>query len=441
MSTYVYNLIQISQLYNRWDNNHGATVVCKALGFSFGLHYLASGGTGPMIGHQKNIQCEGGEADVWECPTPGILDCNHAEHDAGAHCFGTILDDQENNPDTLQIHGIWGSVPGEERLECQSGSFCDRENKKCVSLPSECPAMPSAASESCLCPTAMERCQQDCRTERAPKPDSVRLSSEEEKADNCIDIDLTTNCNSKDSKEFPFLVLKYAEPITVKQVFVWYNGEKSHRAQNLKVFVLSDENSLQDDTLIEVDEEFLLGSFNGPPEDSQDYISFGDQCSPGIEGSVVVIQRDTLGWGDACPECLALDLAEVAVMTKVADNGDTSCSSVSTIPPKEITMSGRLPGDPDVGGFGKNPWVLFEFEHVIRVKEVVILPMLKDHVKDVKVFVGMQRPTVEEDSKEDKLFMNEPVCGEYIPPKKKEYRDFFEIEDSFTVKGKIQIIF
>ena len=417
-------------------------MVCKALGYRVGLHYKAGGGTGHIHGHKKNILCEGDEANVWQCPTPGALECTH-DLDAGAHCYGSNPDILQNNPDTLQIHGIWGTVPGEERIECQPSSYCDREGQKCTSLPSECPAMPSAASKSCLCPSAIERCQ-DCRTETAPTPESVRLSSEKEKADFCTDADLTTNCTSDETKEFPFLVLKYAEPITVKQVFVWYNGEKSHRAQNLKVFVLSDENSLQDDTLIEVDEEFLLGSFNGPPEDSQDYISFGDQCSPGIEGSVVVIQRDTLGWGVACPECLALDLAEVAVMTKVADNSDTSCSSVSIIPPKEITLSGPpfgVFGSVSLGVYEKNPWVLFEFEDVIRVKEVVILPAAKHHVKDVKVFVGMQRPTVEEDSKEDKLFMNEPVCGEYIPPKKKEYRDFFEIEDSFTVKGKIQIIF
>lgn len=323
-------------------------------------------------------------------------------------------------------------------MECQSGSYCDREDQKCVSLPSECPAMPSAASKSCLCPSAIERCQ-DCRTETAPKPESVRLSSEKEKVDLCTDADLTTNCTSDETKEFPFLVLKYAEPITVKQVLVWHNREKFHRAQNLKVFVLPDETSLADHTLIDVAEENLLGSFKGPPEESQDHILFGDQCAPGIEGSVVVVQRDTLKWTEACPECLVLDLAEVVVKTGVPDNSDPSCSSVSTIPPKEITMS--APGTPvavqgrvRIGGRSKNPWVLFEFEHTLEVKQVVLLPAAKVHVQDLKVFVGMNRPVFQP----GELFMNDPVCGVYVPPEKVKYRDYFEIEESFTFKGKFQ---
>ena len=303
------------------------------------MHYNAPGGTGPIHGHEKNILCEGNEANIWQCPTPATLACNH-DLDAGAHCTGTNPDILHNNPDVFQIHGIWGPVPGEERLECQPGSYCDREDEKCVSLPSECPAMPSAASESCLCPSAIERCQ-DCRTETAAKPDSVRLSSEKEKADYCVDTDLTTNCTSEKTKQFPFLVLKYAKPITVKQVIIWHNRDNFHRTQNLKVFVLADDTGLVDHKLIDVAAENLLGNFTGPPEESQEYILFGDQCAPGIEGSVVVIQRDTLGWADACPECLALDLAEVVVKTNVSEDNDPSCSSVSTIPPKEITMSGR----------------------------------------------------------------------------------------------------
>ena len=293
--------------------------------------------------------------------------------------------------------------------------------------------MPSPASKSCLCPGAIERCRQDCRTETAPKPTSVSLSSESERADYCVDTDLTTNCTSEENKEFPFLVLKYTEPITVKQVLVWHNKEKFHRAQNLKVFVLPDDTTLVDHTMTDAAEENILGSFYGPPEDTQDYILFGDKCAPGIEGSVVVIQRDTLGWGVACPECLVLDLAEVVVKTNVADHGKSSCTSVSTIRPKEITMS-STPVGTWIGGYGKNPWVLFEFAHTIEVKEVLLLPLHKLHVKDVKVFVGMDRPAFEQ----EELFMNDPVCGIYLPPVKREYKDYFGIERSFTVKGKFK---
>ena len=416
----------------RHDNEHGATLVCQALGYRTGYHYREPGGTGPIFGDKKNILCKGGEATVWDCPTPGKLDCNHG-HDAGASCYGTDPDILENNPHTLKIHGVWGSVPGEERVECQPDSYCDREEKKCKSLPSECPAMPSAASKECLCPSAIERCQ-DCRTDPAPKPSSVELSSEKEAADYCVDSDLTTNCMSDESKEFPSLVLKYAEPITVKQVLVWHNREKFHRAQNLKVFVFPDDGSLADHTLIGVAKENLLGSFDGPPEDTQDYILFGDKCGLGILGSVVVIQRDTLGWGVACPECLVLDLAEVVVKTNVSDNSDSACHSVSTITPKEITMSGT-PNGAWVGGYGKNPWLLFEFAQTIEVKEVVLLPIHKLHVKDVKVFVGMDRPVFDQ----DELFMNDPVCGVYVPPRKREYDNYFKIETSFTFKGNLKV--
>ena len=223
----------------------------------------------------------------------------------------------------------------------------------------------------------------------------------------------------------------------MKQVLVWHNKDKFHRAQNLKVFVLPDEKSLVAHTLIDVAEENVLGGFKGPPEDSQDHILFGDQCAPGIEGSVVVVQRDTLKWGEACPECVVLDLAEVVVKTDVPDNSDPSCSSVSTIPPKRITMSGRPTAAQDdglLGGRSKNPWVLFEFEHTLEVKQVVLLPKGRPHVKDLKVFVGMNRPAFAP----GEVFMNDPVCGVFVPPERAKFKDYFDIDESFTFKGKFQ---
>ena len=99
-------------LYYRHDNQHGATLVCQALGYKTGYHYRDPGGTGPIFGDKKNILCKGGEATVWDCPTPGKLDCNHDDY-AGASCIGTDLDILENNPHTLQIHGSRGSIPEE----------------------------------------------------------------------------------------------------------------------------------------------------------------------------------------------------------------------------------------------------------------------------------------------------------------------------------------
>ena len=397
-----------------WDNHMGATVICKALGYKRGIQFKDPGGSGHIFGHKANIKCKtGDEETIWQCAVPGGLDCSH-DHDIGVQCFDPDPDIDENGPqllqDALQIYGIGGTDLGDERLECQPGTYCDRDTKKCESVPSECPAMPSAATKSCLCPSAIaERCQ-DCRVDtESPKPDSVRLSSEIEVAAKCTDSDLTTSCTTEDSKEFPFLVLKYSEPITVKQVLVWHNREKYHRAQNLKVFVLPDDQSLTDHTLINVAEEYLLGNFTGPPEEGQDYILFGDKCAPGIEGSVVAIQRDTLGWGSACPECLVLDLAEVVVKVNVTDKSDLNCSSVSTVPPKEVTGSSPNPANGIwIGGeTGSHPWLLLEFEQTIEVKEVVILPVDKLFVKDIKVFVGKYRPEFQS----GKLFMNEPVCG------------------------------
>ena len=78
--------------------------------------------------------------------------------------------------------------------------------------------------------------------------------------------------------------------------------------------------------------------------------------------------------------------------------------------------------------------MLFEFEQTIEVKQVVLLPGAKLHVKDLKVFVGMDRPELQS----GELFMNDPVCGVYVPPKKAEYMDYFDIDKSFTVKGKFK---
>ena len=71
---------------------------------------------------------------------------------------------------------------------------------------------------------------------------------------------------------------------------------------------------------------------------------------------------------------------------------------------------------------------------MIEVKQVVLLPGAKPHVKDLKVFVGMNRPELQP----GELFMNDPVCGVYVPPKKSEYMDYFKIDKSFTVKGKFK---
>ena len=255
---------------------------------------------------------------------------------------------------------------------CSGPSYCDREAKACVDPPPECPTLPAPSpSGGCLCAAALERCQEDCRTEARIRPEAVALSGEVEPATNCIDHDLTTNCNSTDTDEYPYLVLTFAEPLTVKQVLVWHNKNTPHRAQNLRVFVFADESEVKPGVLIDA-EDMLLGEYQGPPHDGEDYLTFGDQCSPGIEGSVVVIQRDSLGWGINCPECLSLDLMEVLVKHNVTQKFDASCSSVSTIAPITTTTSSDNTGTGDYSFKvnGINPWVLFEFDQTIEVKQV-----------------------------------------------------------------------
>ena len=183
---------------------------------------------------------------------------------------------------------------------------------------------------------------------------TAELSTEEDSADNCVDTDSSTFCTSKDTDEFPYLKLSFDDPMTVKQVVVWHNTANYQRAQNLKVWVLPDDTAVTAGTLLDEGEEFLLGSYLGPPGKGEEHIKFGNPCHQGIQGSVVVIQRNTLGWSDKCPECLVLDLAEVSVKHNVTDS---SCPSVSTISPSRMTTSDGCPEGytlrhGDVSGYG-----------------------------------------------------------------------------------------
>ena len=263
----------------------------------------------------------------------------------GTEVFGFLnnMRIHEGNPangsrEVLEIQGSWGPRPGDHRIECSPGFFCDREGQICTVQPESCPAMPAPTTKDCLCPAVVEKCL-DCRTSTDLRP-TAELSTEEESADNCVDTDSTTFCTSKDNDEFPYLKLSFDDLMTVKQVVVWHNTDNYQRAQNLKVWVLPDDSAVTAGTLVDESDEFLLGSYLGPPGKEEEHIIFGNPCQQGIQGSVVVIQRNTLGWSDKCPECLILDLAEVSVKHNVTDS---SCSSVSTVALRRMTSSDGCP--------------------------------------------------------------------------------------------------
>ena len=74
-------------LCHRWDNEHGASNICKQLGYpAGGTKYNAPGGSGPIVAGY--IKCEGGEATVFDCPRKGDPStCSHKE-DQGVDCKG-----------------------------------------------------------------------------------------------------------------------------------------------------------------------------------------------------------------------------------------------------------------------------------------------------------------------------------------------------------------
>ena len=71
-----------------WDNQHGASMICKQLGYSQGgTKYTAAGGTGPI--NAGNRKCDANNKNIYQCrrhrgETAG---CNH-NIDQGVECKG-----------------------------------------------------------------------------------------------------------------------------------------------------------------------------------------------------------------------------------------------------------------------------------------------------------------------------------------------------------------
>ena len=75
-----------------WNNQHGAAMVCKQLGYSEGgTWYKAPGGSGPVA--TGNRLCAGTEKNIFECqlcalgPCDEFGGCDHA-NDIGVSCKG-----------------------------------------------------------------------------------------------------------------------------------------------------------------------------------------------------------------------------------------------------------------------------------------------------------------------------------------------------------------
>merc|ERR1711915_990931 len=72
-----------------WDNEHGATNICKQLGYKGGKKYTAGGGVGLIA--TGNRLCKGGEATVYDCPLKreALKGCDH-KIDQGVHCWDLL---------------------------------------------------------------------------------------------------------------------------------------------------------------------------------------------------------------------------------------------------------------------------------------------------------------------------------------------------------------
>ena len=84
----------------RWENAIGADIICKKLGYKWGLSYTDPAGDYEERGEVfTNIRaCKGTEGTTWDCPseTKNIdLDltnaCQNHAYDQGVSCFGKCL--------------------------------------------------------------------------------------------------------------------------------------------------------------------------------------------------------------------------------------------------------------------------------------------------------------------------------------------------------------
>lgn len=71
-----------------WNNQHGASNICKQLGYEGGTKYSAAGGSGTIVA--GNRECAGGEATIFDCPLKNsneLAGCTHL-YDQGVECTG-----------------------------------------------------------------------------------------------------------------------------------------------------------------------------------------------------------------------------------------------------------------------------------------------------------------------------------------------------------------
>ena len=84
---------------------------------------------------------------------------------------------------------------------------------------------------------------------------------------------------------------------------------------------------------------------------------------------------------------------------------------------------------------GFNPWILMEFDYDIEIKQVVVVPMTRDSVKNVKVYAGRTKPEL---SPGQLYLSGDPKCGEYTPPVPKQVSDYFKLHNQeFSFEGKV----
>merc|ERR550534_573691 len=87
---------------NNW-NRVDADVVCRKMGFDYGSHTCCSA-FGRVFGNfiMSDVQCDGGESSIWDCPhldSSYYMGCNSWDG-AGVECHN-----DDNGPDTVELVG------------------------------------------------------------------------------------------------------------------------------------------------------------------------------------------------------------------------------------------------------------------------------------------------------------------------------------------------
>jgi hypothetical protein len=125
------------------ENDNGATVVCRSLGFGAGEYVDPSDegfgdGEDPQPIWLDDVICAGTESRIEECPSApvGSENCSHSE-DSGARCYDVCIPGTTRCMDNDTLETCNAAGDGFDAMDCGSGEICvgDPGNASCAAPP------------------------------------------------------------------------------------------------------------------------------------------------------------------------------------------------------------------------------------------------------------------------------------------------------------------